>query len=392
MSKSLLIINEETCTRVKLFGIDVCNLFTKNGYKLTNNIKKADIVIINSCSFLKSKEEYFLKLIKNENHNLKSNQKLIVIGCLPSIDAQKLKEINPDIILFGRNLAEIKEYFKFKNDIKMYTIKVKDKLTLKNQMLYFLNKFFLHSPHIYYRLKRDKVCYLQISRGCLGNCTYCSEKFTTKLYSRPIEEIMKSIHYGINNGYKYFALNSDDASAYGKDINSSLNDLLNEIIKIDKDIFFSIPEMNPNALNESVVQKLKDKKFLYITVPIQSGSDVILNKMGRTYLIEDIIPKLRQIKQNNPNIKINTHIIVGFPGETDDDFNKTKNLLETGIFDRVKVFMYNERPKTESIKMGNKIDNETKLKRRNELLKVVKKNNIKNFSLTNLILNTNQLK
>lgn len=392
MLKKIYVCNENTCTRVKLYGVDVTNLFLLNGYTLVNNIELANLIIINTCSFLKSKEKYFLDYINNMNKKIKKNQKIIIIGCLPGVNGQEITRINKYIIQFGRDISAIKEYFKFDKDIITKATTVTDKLSLKKEMLYLFNKYILHSKHIEYRLKRDKVCYLQISSGCRGKCTYCSEKFTTKLKSRSIDEIKEAILDGYSRGYRLFGLNSDDASAYGKDINGSLDDLLTEIIKIDKDIYFSIPEFNPNGLTKKVMECLKDKKFLYITLPMQSGSQRILDLMERPYKINEVVKKVELIKKNNKRLKINTHVIVGFPGETEEDFNQTKEILKTNLFDRVKIFMYNERPNTKALTFDNKVSEEDKLLRRDELLKIIKKRNLKKLSLTNLILNREQLK
>ena len=390
MSKSFCMINQNTCTRVKLYGIDVKKLFLINGY-VEDNKEKSDYIIINTCSFLKTKEEYFMNYIKRLSNDLASYQKLIVIGCLPSIRKNDLLKMNDKIITFGRDIDAIKDYFNFSKNIKSKATTVCDKLPLKKELLYQLNKFIFKSKHIEYRLKRDKVCYLQISSGCRGKCAYCSEKFTTKLKSRPIKEMLLTINDGIERGYKLFGLNSDDASAYGKDIDSSLEELLSEVVKIKSDVSFSIPEFNPNGLTEKVIEYLKDKKFIYITVPIQSGSQDILNKMKRPYQIDEVIEKVKRIKQNNKKIKINTHVIVGFPGETEDDFNKTLDVIKLGLFDRVKVFMYNDRPNTIASTMTNKISDTEKKRRREILLKEMKKQNIKHFSITNIILNKEQI-
>lgn len=390
MLKSFYMINQNTCTRVKLYGIDVKNLFLINGY-VEKDKEESGYVIINTCSFLKTKEEYFMNYIKKISDDLKANQKLIVIGCLPSIRKNDLLKMNDKIVTFGRDMDAIKDYFNFSKNIKSKATTVCDKLPLKKELLYQLNRFIFKSKHIEYRLKRDKVCYLQISSGCRGNCAYCSEKFTTKLKSRPISEILLAINDGIERGYKLFGLNSDDASAYGKDIDSSLEELLSEVVKIKSDISFSIPEFNPNGLTEKVIEYLKDKKFIYITVPIQSGSQDILNKMKRPYKIDEVISKIRKIKRNNKKIKINTHVIVGFPGETKEDFNKTLDVIKLGLFDRVKVFMYNDRPNTIASVMANKISDEEKKRRREILLKEMKKQNIKHFSVTNIILNKEQI-
>ena len=392
MSKSFFMYNNNTCTRVKLYGLDVENLFIENGFKKNKKIKNSNLIIVNTCSFLKSKEKYFLDLISKIDRDLNDEQQLIIIGCLPSINKEELLKIDNKMILFGRDLNRIKEYFNFKRTIKTKATSVSDKLNFNKNLEYIFNKLFLRSKHIEYRLKRNKVCYLQISSGCQGKCTYCSERFTTKLKSRPKNEILEAVKNGISKNYKLFGLNSDDASAYGKDINTSLTELLKELIKIKEKIYFSIPEFNPNGLNEEIIDLLRDEKFLYITVPIQSGSQRILNLMERPYKIDEVMGKIRRIKSNNKNLKINTHIIVGFPGETEEDFRKTMNIIQTGLFDRVKVFMYNERPKTKAINFPSKVPEDIKLRRRNEILNIEKKQNIKKFSLTNLILNRKQLK
>lgn len=392
MSKKFYMYNNGTCTRVKLYGVDVNNLFIVNGYEEVEKEENADYVIINTCSFLKSKEEYFYRFIRDVDNRLNDKQKIIVIGCLPSIIRDELLDINDKMLLFGRDLSEIKKHFKFKKDIVTRATSVSDKLNFSKNLLYQFNRFILHSKHIEYRLKREKVCYLQISSGCRGRCTYCSEKFTTKLKSRPLNDILEAINDGISRGYSLFGLNSDDASAYGKDIDSSLEELLTEVVKIKDDIYFSIPEFNPNGLSDKVIECLKDKKFLYITVPMQSGSQRILDLMERPYKIDDVIKRIKRVKKNNKKLKINTHVIVGFPGETEEDFMKTKEILSSGLFDRVKVFMYNERPNTKAALMDGKVPESVKVRRRNELLEVMKKQNIKHFSMTNLILNREQLK
>lgn len=384
--------NNNTCTRVKLYGLDVIELFKINNNEIVDEKNKADIIIINTCSFLKSKELYFLSFIKRINNEKLPHQKIMIIGCLPSVNKEDIIKINPDILLFGRDIEKIKDYFKFINLPKTKATTVEDKLPPKKKIIYLFNKLFLHSKHIEYRLKRNKVCYLQISTGCLGTCTYCSEKFTTNLKSRPIKEIVDTIYDGISRGFTLFGLNSDDASAYGKDINSSLEELLTEIVKIKEDIYFSIPEFNPNGLTDKVIELLKDKKFLYITVPIQSGSQRILNLMQRPYNIKKVKDKITKLRKINKKLMINTHVIVGFPSETEKDFKMTNNLLNTGLFDRVKVFCYNERPNTKALSIEPKIPEEIKEQRKEILLETIKKQNLKKLSLTNIILNKEQLK
>ena len=384
--------NSNTCTRVKLYGNDVIELFKINGGVIVESIEDAEYIFINTCSFLESKSSYFLKFVQDVFTKKNKQQRLVIIGCLGGTHRQEIEAISKDIIILKRDINDVKEYFNFSKLPKSKSTNVKDKLPKDKILVYWFNKLILHSKHIEYRLKRDRVCYLQISSGCRGKCSYCSEKFITHLKSRPIPEIMDAITDGISRGYTLFGLNSDDASCYGLDLNSSLEKLLIEIVKKKKKIYFSIPEFNPNGLTSKVVELLKDKKFLYITVPIQSGSNRILKAMRRPYNIEQATEAIKTLRTTNRHLKINTHVIVGFPGETEEDFKATKDLIASGLFDRVKVFMYNERPNTEALSIEPKISESEKIRRRDEILSVMKKVNKKKFSMTNIILNKEQLK
>ena len=385
--------NKDTCARVNLYGSDIEQLFRLNGYHKVNYMELADIIIINTCSFLKSKEDYFLNRIKEIHADSRPDQRILVIGCLGSICSEDIRKISPSILIFGRDKNEIKTFFGFKKDTKVSATHIKEDMPLNKRILSLLNDTLIHSKHIEFRLNKKKVCYIQISAGCRGACTYCSEKFTTKLHSTPIPDIIMAIEDGIKNGYTLFSLSSDDASAYGYDIGVDLDMLLSEIIKIkNKRISFIIPEFNPNGITDLTIELLKDPRFLYITIPIQSGSQMILDKMKRPYKIQDIVNKIRRIKKGNPNIMINSHLIVGFPGETDSDFAKTMILVQTGLLDRVKVFKYSQRPGTEASKYPNQINEQIKEKRAKELLNTIKKMNLKKKSLVNLLLNLDQIK
>jgi len=386
------IYNAGTCIRVKLFGEDVRNLLKLNGWNECSVAAIADYLIINTCSFLESKSSYFLEFIQIIEKQRLPFQKIVVIGCLGGTHEKEILAISKDILIFKRDLDVIACSFKCDQMPKATATNISETLPLSKMILEKFNRCFLHSKHIEFRLKREHVCYIQMSTGCLGKCTYCSEKFITKLKSRPIKEILDAVDDGIKRGFTLFSLSSDDASAYGKDIGSSLDELLMELCKIKQNIYFIIPEFNPQGLSESVIKSLSDKKFLYITIPIQSGSQKILNKMKRPYEIDKVVKNVYRIKNSNKHLMVNTHVIVGFPGETDEDFEKTRMLLKTGLFDRVKVFMYSERPGTKAALFPDKVSQTIKENRRQKIIKTMRHSNLKKMSLTNLILNLEQIK
>lgn len=383
--------NEGTCIRLKLFGEDIKKLFILNGWQESIE-NDADYILINTCSFLAVKEKYFVKFIRKKSNSLLAGQRLIVFGCLPATNPEAILRINKNIILFKRNLNEIVDFFQFKNKkIRLSSI-VSNHLSLKNRLINFLNYFLMHNEAIYYRLKKNKVFHLKISEGCLGRCAYCSEKFTTIHRSRKIKEIIKEFKKGLRMGFKYFALNSDDTAAFGTDNNEKFADLLSKILDHKTDFKLAVTEFNPRGLMECrVVDMFVSPKIIFVTIPIQSGSQRILNLMHRPYLIKEIIPRIKALKRMNPAIMINTHIIVGFPTETKEDFDKTLALFDENIFDRVKIFEYNDRPGTESNQMDGKISEKVKKRRTNKLRRKILYSAFKTRSLANFLVNLKTL-
>ncbi|MBT3405386.1 radical SAM protein [archaeon] len=373
--------------RLKLFGEDLKKLFILNGWEETS-LETADYIFINSCSFLKSKEDFFIKKIGGYDFSKKRSQKIFVFGCLSSSNPSRIEAINKEIVLFGRGLEQFVEYFKFKKTDFSCSYTSVEKLSFYKQFLSFMNFFLWQNPNIDYRLKRDKIFHLKISEGCLGNCSYCSEKFTTKLKSRKINNLIFEFKEGIKRGFSIFCFNSDDTSVFGRDNDENIYDLLAGVLNLNGDFLLAVTEFNPGGLlDERAVDLLTSSKICYITLPIQSGSQKILDKMNRCYNINEIIDKILLIKKLNPLVKINTHLIVGFPGETDFDFDKTLSLVKSGVFDRVKIFKYSNRPFTKASKFIGKISEEIKDKRVRMIKKAILLNIIKKGSFPDFILN-----
>lgn len=379
------LFNEKTCIRLKLFGEDLRNILVGNGWKEAER-EDAEYLFINSCSFISSKEEEVISIIRRIVEQKKKNQKICIFGCLPSTNPKRIKEISPNITLFKRDLEEIINFFKLKRKTTPISHTTNKSLSKSSILIDWANKIFIKDKTITYRLNKNKVFHLKISEGCTGKCTYCSEKFTTRLKSRKISEILQEFRKGLKK-YNIFSLNADDTSSFGQDNNENILSLLNQIIKNNNEFSLAITEFNPRGMNKDIINILSSEKIIFITLPIQSGSQRILDKMKRQYEIRDIISKLIELKKLNPKIKINTHLIVGFPGETKKDFQETLNIIDKNIFDRIKVFKYNDRPGTEASMMPNKISEREKSIREKRLRTKILFNCIKNKQLSNLLLN-----
>lgn len=385
------LINRMTCTRVKLFGEDLKKLFISNGWG-ESSFQDADYLLINSCSFLKSREDYFIQEIEKMIKNSNSNQKIVVFGCLPATNPKRILALNKNILLFSRDMDKIISYFCFKNkEFSLSTITNSD-LTFTQKIISRINRIFLKDPNITLRLMKKNVFHVRISSGCKGNCSYCSERFTTVFKSRRIFEVLDSFREGLGNGFKVFAINSDDSSCFGIDNGENIVQLLIKLVSLNGEYKIAVSEFNPQGLFiKNIHNVLSSEKICYITIPVQSGSQKILNKMRRPYNVSLVIKKILEIRKSNPLLKINTHLIVGFPGETEKDFLKTLQLVRGGLFDRIKVFKYSDRPNTDASKYSNKISEDVKLKRAKIIQRSIIHDAIKKMDFVNFLLNLKQI-
>jgi len=372
---SFRIDNDLVCTRLKIHGESLRELLLENKWE-EKPPKKAEFIFVNTCSFLKKMEEKSIKKILKYKRLKRKDQKIVVFGCLPAINGKRLS-----------GLKKVKRKISYKIGKKLGVI-----AKLNN----ILNKLFFNDVYLTYLYDKSKVWHLKICEGCLGKCTFCSErKARGKLRSEKIEKVIREFENGLKMGYKIFSLNADDTGAFGIDNKESIVELLERILAHKENFKLVITEFNPKWLihyKDRLVKLLSSKKVAFITVPLQSGSNKILELMGREYKVEDVIKILKAVKAKNKKLIVNTHLITGFPGETDEEFKKTLKLLEDFHFNKVKIFKYNERKNTPAARFNNKISECAKEKRRNILKRKIIFGCIKNLNLKEFLLNLDSLK
>jgi threonylcarbamoyladenosine tRNA methylthiotransferase CDKAL1 len=214
-----------------------------------------------------------------------------------------------------------------------------------------------------------------IARGCLGNCSYCAiRRAHGTLKSTPMEEVLGMFRDGLNRGYKSFVLIAEDTGAYGVDLGITFPELLKNVFELSPDFKLLLNDINPQwlirYLNQllPLLEKYQDR-IIDIRMPVQSGSNDILKKMRRPYSIEKVQECIDELYKTIPNLKIITHIIVGFPGETDDDFLKTINFLKKNRLTQTSVLKYDDRSFSDSFKLPGKVSRKVITQRRNLLKK-----------------------
>ena len=386
-----------------------------NGWVSVKDLSRADLIVVSTCSLTeeedKSSEDYIRFCLRRK----RKTAEIIIAGCMPVIVPDKFSKLGRFLTVSPTNFDALDKFVKgeygfnesaepnivvvskfhkllFKKWLKL-TLRMRDwfsgfksKKGLLPGFLAFLRK---HAGTVgslssaidpFLVNSRNDFFYLRISRGCLGECSYCAKRFSTgRLKSRDREAILREFEAGLKKRYEKFYLVSEDCGCYGRDINSSVLDLLEQIFSAGREYRFKlvIPNFNAQWLVkyyeplERMLVANRDK-VLYLQVPVQSGSDRILRLMNRHYNIADVQKCLLRLKKKAPGLPLKTDIIVGFPGENEEDFLRTRKFMEKMEFDFADIFPFQNRQNTPAYDMPGKVPEEIKESRARDLLKIRK--------------------
>lgn len=337
-------------------------------YELTNNPKEADIIIVNTCGFIeKAKQESINTILDMAKYKIKYKCKLLIAtGCLTQRYGKELLDLMPELDL----VLGVNDYEKINKAIEGF-IKENKKISSTN----FTNEGINEGKRIITTNKSS--AYLRIAEGCNNFCTYCIiPKIRGKFRSRKIENIIEEGKILANAGVKEIILIAQDTTNYGIDLYNEkrLHIVLRELSKIEGIEFIRVMYCYPEAIYGELIEEISknDKVCKYLDLPIQHISNDILKRMGRKTSKEEIIDKIKTLRDNVSNIVLRTSLIVGFPGETEEDFNELKEFLKEMKLDKVGVFTYSQEEDTPAALMENQIDEKIKQQREKELMEVQK--------------------
>lgn len=338
----------------------MAGLLKEAGFKITNSFKDSDLNILNTCVVKNPTEQRMVSRIK-ELSRLK--KPLVVTGCMPKTGKKTIERINPNASMIGPDsIQRISE--------------VVDNC-LKEKRIFCLED--VKEPKVCLpKLRKNPVIdIIPISTGCLGSCSYCEVKFARgSLFSYPAEKIKEEAETAIMNSCKELLITSQDNSCYGKDIGSNLPQLLKKICQIDGKFFVRVGMMNPlhakEILDELIEVYRNEKIFKFLHLPVQSASDRILKLMDRGYTVKDFLKIVEKFKKEFPDLLLATDIIVGFPTETEEEFQETVELIERIRPDMVNISKFGSRPNTSAAKM-KQLEEKTLNERTKTLHKMAKK-------------------
>ena len=338
-------------------------LVNKRGFEVTSELDQADMIIVNTCGFIGDAKKESIETILEvselkETGNLK---KIIVTGCLAQRYSEEILKELPEVdAVIGT--GEIDKIEKVVDEI------LNDKKSVETSSMSFLanantDRILTTASH---------TAYLKISEGCDRRCTYCIiPQLRGKLRSRTIEDILVEANNLVKSGVRELNLLAQETTEYGIDLykEKSLAKLMKELVKIEDLKWLRTYYMYPDSVTDELIQVMKteDKICKYFDIPIQHVSDSILQNMGRAKTGAHLKDILYRIRREIPNATFRTSVIVGFPGETQEDFEELRDFLEEFQFDYVGVFKYSREEDTKAYDMDNQVPEEIKEERWVEL-------------------------
>lgn len=339
-------------------------LFVENKHEIVLNPTDAEIIVVNTCGFINDAKEESINEIFNllELKKIGKCKKLIVTGCLSERYFEELSEEIPEVDAFLGTTT-------FQG-----IIEVVDELLLSDERVIKIGDIDNNVEKLSTkRLTSKHFAYVKIAEGCDNKCTYCIiPKLRGKFRSRKMEDIIQEVEKLVANGTKEIILIAQDTARYGIDLYDEykLADLLKELGKIENLNWIRIQYAYPDVIDDKLINEIKnnEKVVKYIDMPVQHSSDNVLKAMNRRTSLSHIENLVQKLRSEIPDISIRTTLIVGFPGETKEDFENLYNFVEKMEFDRLGVFEYSDEENTPAHKLPNKIDDEIKAERKKEIM------------------------
>ena len=345
-----------------LVDTEMCIGLLKNkGLTIVNNENEAEMIIINTCGFIETaKEEAINTILEMAEYKKKKCKYLVVMGCLVQRYKKELEKEIPEVDLF----ISIDEY----NNISQKIDNLINKKEKKNNILDYNERVITTG---------NRTAYLKIAEGCSNKCTYCAIPYIRGPFkSRKIEDIIEEANILAEKGIQELILVAQDTGRYGVDIYGKLEleNLLKKLCKIEKIKWIRFLYTYPETITDSLIDVVKNNEKIcnYFDIPIQHISNKVLKRMNRKTTGQDIEDLVCKLRNKIPDVVLRTTLIVGFPGETQEDFEELYEFVQNDRFDKLGVFTYSKEDGTPAMKLDNHIHHATKKSRYNKIMNIQK--------------------
>ncbi len=351
------------CSKNLVDAEQMLGILEDNGFEIAESEEDADIMIVNTCAFIDSAKQESIDCIL-EHARYKENNKdriLVVTGCMSQRYKEVLKAELPEVdIVVGTN-----EYPHIAEILKSYDD--------KKQNIYCCDDYMSDEGLRRITTTPSYMAYLKIAEGCDNHCTYCVIPSIRGRYrSRRIEDVVDEAKDLVENGARELVIIAQDTTRYGIDLYGEyrLPELLEELCKIEKLRWIRLHYLYPELLTDRLIDKVakNDKICNYFDIPIQHCNDKILKLMGRKTNKDQLTNLVKKIRSEIPDAVIRTTLIVGFPGETEEQFEELRDFVTEMEFDKLGAFAYSQEEGTPAANMSGQIEEEEKLRRQETIM------------------------
>lgn len=352
------------CSKNEVDSEIMQSILDKEQFQYTRNPIEAEVIIVNTCGFIDAAKEESIETILEmaEYKNEGTCKYLILAGCLAQRYPEELIEEMPEVdaVMGTGNISDL--------NIVLQELSHKDKIIKTNN----INSQYIEGLD---RIVTSPVAYIKISEGCDNLCTYCIiPSLRGKHRSRRLEDIVNEAKKIVGQGVKEIILIAQNTSDYGIDIygDYSLYLLLDELNKIEGLEFIRLLYMHIDNIDNRLINSIRknNKVAHYLDIPLQHASDTVLKRMNRLTTKDSIIKTIAKLRKEIPDIVIRTTFIVGFPGETGEEFNELASFIKDIEFDKLGVFVYSKEENTPAYDMVNQIDEDIKVLRKDKIMEL----------------------
>ena len=344
------------CSKNLVDSENILGLLSRDHFNIVSNIEEADIIIINTCGFIESSKKESIDTIFD---TLKYGKKVVVTGCLVERYYHELRKEMPEVDLF----IPIRDYYRFNALLTTVCDEVKDKKAGISDE---------------YRIVStgDFSAYLKIGEGCSNRCAYCAIPIIRgDFVSRSPESIIKEANKLAKVGYKELVVLQQDTTKYGVDLNDpniNIVYLLNELLKVKSLDYIRLLYLYPDEITDELIDLIASEPRLtpYFDIPIQHSEDKILESMNRRGDKEFLRNLFKKIREKCPNAVLRTTVMVGFPGETEEDFNGLLDFIKEIEFDHLGCFTYSREENTPAFNYLDQIEEDVKKDRLDKVMKL----------------------
>ena len=361
------------CPRSEMDTAWLFSYFKANEWETTNRVREAEMVVVTACAFDRTNEQHSLRLLDLVHKKMKPGAQLIVTGCLAGIVPDPVRDRFGALLVAPTEIHHLDEIIEAR-------VKLRDTPPVNDPaaIIHYAKRCWTgiercptakHWARAAWRkidgLRRNpggrRIFRIRIARGCDEQCSYCAIRFAIGHFrSKPLKEVLAEFDLGRERGYDLFELLADDIGPYGTDLGTDLLVLLKLILNRPSSFQLILTDVHPRYViqyGSDLIELLaaQSEKIDVVRIPVQSGSDRILRRMRRSYAAADIAAAVDELHRKAPAIKLETHVLVGFPGETDVDFAETLEFLRSVRFDWIRPYHYTDRPHTPAAEMPDKV-------------------------------------